>query len=76
MPERTLGQAPLPPTKFLLKRKEVDFPLGVGEALIDIELEMEWCEDSREAPAKQSSGGSGGETTGLAANIGASLAGT
>lgn len=74
MPERVAGQARQLPTKLLLTRKEVDFPLGVGEALVDVEIEMEWCEDNRESPAKQSSLGSSGETmTGLAANASPSL---
>ncbi|KAG6880011.1 hypothetical protein C0992_008218 [Termitomyces sp. T32_za158] len=30
------------PTHFRLKRKELDFPLGLGSAIIDVEIEMEW----------------------------------
>lgn len=69
MPERVPGQARQPPTRFLLTRKDVDFPLGVGEALVDVEVEMEWCDDNRELPAKQSSKGSSGGATGFAANV-------
>ncbi|KAG6909919.1 hypothetical protein DXG01_014439 [Tephrocybe rancida] len=30
------------PTKLRLTRKELDFPLGLGSAIIDVEIEMEW----------------------------------
>ncbi|KAG6868640.1 hypothetical protein C0993_012684 [Termitomyces sp. T159_Od127] len=30
------------PTRFSLKRKELDFPLGLGSAIIDVEIKMEW----------------------------------
>ncbi|KAG6820917.1 hypothetical protein H0H93_009691 [Arthromyces matolae] len=30
------------PTKLLLARKEIDFPLGLGSAIIDVEIQMEW----------------------------------
>jgi len=29
-------------TVFLLKRDDIDFPLGVGKAIIDVEIGMEW----------------------------------
>ncbi|KAG6873887.1 hypothetical protein C0995_009666 [Termitomyces sp. Mi166 len=29
-------------TKLCLTRKELDFPLGLGKAIIDVEIEMEW----------------------------------
>jgi len=29
-------------TTFLLTRKDLDFPLGLGSAIIDVEIEMEW----------------------------------
>jgi phosphatidylinositol-3,4,5-trisphosphate 3-phosphatase/dual-specificity protein phosphatase PTEN len=29
-------------TTFLLSRKDLDFPLGLGSAIIDVEIEMEW----------------------------------
>ncbi|KAJ7484720.1 phosphatases II [Mycena latifolia] len=32
------------PTTFTLTRKEVDFPLGVGSAIVDVAIEMEWAE--------------------------------
>jgi phosphatidylinositol-3,4,5-trisphosphate 3-phosphatase/dual-specificity protein phosphatase PTEN len=36
--------SPSTPTKttFLLTRKDLDFPLGLGSAIIDVEMEMEW----------------------------------
>jgi len=34
--------APPIKTTFLLTRKDLDFPLGLGSAIIDVELEMEW----------------------------------
>jgi phosphatidylinositol-3,4,5-trisphosphate 3-phosphatase/dual-specificity protein phosphatase PTEN len=67
LPEQTLSPIH-PTTHFLLRRKEVDFPLGVGEALIDIDIEMEWCSDPTEQPATQTSDGSTSETTGLIAH--------
>ncbi|KAG6857038.1 hypothetical protein H0H87_010392 [Tephrocybe sp. NHM501043] len=30
------------PTKLRLTRKELDFPLGIGSAIVDIEIQMEW----------------------------------
>jgi phosphatidylinositol-3,4,5-trisphosphate 3-phosphatase/dual-specificity protein phosphatase PTEN len=42
-------------TRFLLTRKEVDFPLGVGSAIIDVEISLEACEytDTVQPPARQ-----------------------
>lgn len=57
------------PTHFTLGRKEVDFPLGVGEALVDVDVEMEWCDDPEEQPAKQSSEGSADAGTGILAQL-------
>ncbi|KAF7323923.1 Phosphatases II [Mycena kentingensis (nom. inval.)] len=31
-----------PPTKFTLERKQMDFPIGLGSALVDVDIEMEW----------------------------------
>ncbi|KAF7289897.1 Phosphatases II [Mycena indigotica] len=32
------------PTKFTLKRKQMDFPIGLGSSLVDVEIEMEWVQ--------------------------------
>ncbi|KAJ6571746.1 phosphatases II [Mycena capillaripes] len=77
------GTAPQAPTKFTLKRKEVDFPLGVGSALIDVEVEMEWLRatdsDAVQPPARQTSEesveGEMGEPAGIAATVEALAAG-
>ncbi|EDR01925.1 uncharacterized protein LACBIDRAFT_310144 [Laccaria bicolor S238N-H82] len=29
-------------TKFVLTRKELDFPVGLGSGIVDVEIEMEW----------------------------------
>ncbi|KAK7019030.1 phosphatases II [Favolaschia claudopus] len=72
-----------PPTKFTLTRKEADFPLGVGSALIDVEIEMEWLKttDSEgvQPPARQTSvesaAGEKGEPAGISATVEALAAG-
>ena len=33
-------------TRFILTRKELDFPLGVGSAIIDVEISMKVCEEA------------------------------
>jgi len=38
--------SPLSPTKFVLTRKELDFPVGLGSGIIDVEIEMEWIPPS------------------------------
>lgn len=69
------------PTRFLLTRKEVDFPLGVGAALIDVEISLEACDDTDtvQPPARQTSLESqenkGGEPAGIAATMQAVTAG-
>lgn len=30
-------------TTFTLKRKELDFPIGLGANVIDVAVSMEWC---------------------------------
>ncbi|KAJ7234611.1 hypothetical protein B0H12DRAFT_1212542 [Mycena haematopus] len=83
MPQQPLGSTPQPPTKFTLKRKEVDFPLGVGSALIDVEMEMEWLRTTEseavQPPARQTSAesveGEKAEPAGLAATVEALAAG-
>ncbi|KAJ7910641.1 phosphatases II [Mycena leptocephala] len=76
------GTTPQAPTKFTLKRKEVDFPLGLGSALIDVEIEMEWLRttdsEAVQPPARQTSAESaeaGSEPAGIAATIEAVAAG-
>ncbi|KAF8167400.1 hypothetical protein B0H34DRAFT_681736 [Crassisporium funariophilum] len=44
-PPPSSGTPPSPEnmkSKFLLTRKDVDFPLGIGSGIIDVEIEMEW----------------------------------
>ena len=31
---------------FVLKRKEIDFPLGVGSYIVDVEISLEWLKDT------------------------------
>lgn len=43
-----LPQPPLPttsPVKFVLPRSEVDFPLGFGALLLDVEVTLGWTAD-------------------------------
>lgn len=50
IPAFHMPPAPLPietpphagPAHLLLTRKELDFPLGVGTALVDVDVELEW----------------------------------
>ncbi|KAJ6499724.1 phosphatases II [Mycena vitilis] len=77
------GTSPQAPAKFTLTRKEVDFPLGVGSALIDVEIEMEWLRatdgEGVQPPARQTSAesreGEMGEPAGVAATVEALAAG-
>ncbi|KAG1759479.1 hypothetical protein EDD22DRAFT_981021 [Suillus occidentalis] len=34
-----------PSSSFVLPRDELDFPIGIGKDIIDVELKMEWCQD-------------------------------
>lgn len=34
-----------PSSSFLLPRDDLDFPIGIGKDIIDVELKMEWCQD-------------------------------
>lgn len=49
------------PTKILLARKEIDFPLGIGAALVDVEISISPCsaleaeEGIIQPPARQTS---------------------
>ena len=48
-----------------LSRKEIDFPVGIGSALIDVQVSMERCEDSSaEPPSRMESKEGKGEPTG------------
>ena len=40
---------------FRLTRKEVDFPLGPGGWLVDLDVRLRWERDQSVAPAKQMS---------------------
>jgi phosphatidylinositol-3,4,5-trisphosphate 3-phosphatase/dual-specificity protein phosphatase PTEN len=35
-----------PTTKFMLTRKELDFPLGVGSGIIDVGISLEWFRET------------------------------
>lgn len=50
-------QASKDTTRILLTRKEVDFPLGLGSAIVDVEISLEACEetDTVQPPARQTS---------------------
>lgn len=69
------------PTQLRLTRKEVDFPLGVGSHIIDLEVTMEWCEreaDVISPPPRQDSADSAegkGDPSGLATALGAATIG-
>ncbi|TFK41650.1 hypothetical protein BDQ12DRAFT_703689 [Crucibulum laeve] len=71
-----------PSKKFVLTRKEVDFPVGIGSGLVDVEISMEWVtpEDVHRAedladvepPPRAKSGDALDDTTepgGLAATV-------
>jgi len=38
-----------------LTRKEVDFPLGPGEWIVDLDVVLKWEDDPSRTPAKQMS---------------------
>lgn len=68
-----------PKAKFLLTRKELDFPLGVGSSIVDVEISLEWLRatdpEAVQPPARQLSGESMGEPAGIAATVEAIAAG-
>ncbi|EJD05379.1 uncharacterized protein FOMMEDRAFT_152681 [Fomitiporia mediterranea MF3/22] len=81
-------QRSLPPTvtNFVLSRKEIDFPIGAGAALVDIDVALEWVipdldpvAASRGPPKTQTSGdsakGTGGEPGGPGGIAGSVVAG-
>ncbi|KAF5373961.1 hypothetical protein D9758_000712 [Tetrapyrgos nigripes] len=45
----TTGTSSPTTTKMLLTRKEIDFPLGVGSSIIDVEISLEWLKPSDSA---------------------------
>ena len=75
---RAVGQQP---TIFRLTRKEIDFPLGIGSHIIDVEVTMEWCAadaDIISPPARQDSQDSAegrGDPSGIGAAIHAAAIG-
>lgn len=67
-----------PTTKFVLTRKEIDFPLGIGSGIIDVEIALEWLKDTDaevvQPPARMGSEeekahGMEAEPSGLAATV-------
>jgi len=32
-------------SSFILPRDDLDFPIGIGKDIMDVELKMEWCQD-------------------------------
>lgn len=34
-----------PSSSFILLRDDLDFPIGIGKDIVDVELKMEWCQD-------------------------------
>lgn len=73
-PPPTSTSSPQPPTRFVLTRKEIDFPLGVGSAIIDVEISLEWVpltdSENVQPPARQTSEESKAEEpTGFAATV-------
>lgn len=64
-----------------LTRQEIDFALGVGAHIVDVEVNLEWCPESADVispPERQTSVESRegkGEPAGIAATIQAAAAG-
>lgn len=45
-------------TTFVLTRKELDFPVGIGANVVDVAVSMEWCPEAADAvdpPARATS---------------------
>lgn len=53
------SSTPPEPVKLTLTRKEIDFPLGIGSMLVDVEIPLEWIPSSEavveQVPARQTS---------------------
>jgi hypothetical protein len=60
------------PMKVMLGRKDVDFPLGLGESLVDVEITLEWAHGTTSEPARQGSQGSTEGMSNVVANLGTS----
>lgn len=43
IPPPNRSSQPSTPSKFILTRKEIDFPLGIGSDIIDVEISLQWC---------------------------------
>ena len=60
-------------TRFLLTRKELDFPLGVGSAIADVEISLQTCEEAEadriQPPAWRTNQESPEGTVGPAGNV-------
>lgn len=37
-----------PSSSISLARNELDFPIGIGKDILDVEVTMEWCRDDAE----------------------------
>jgi len=49
-PPQTASEVPAP-IHFKLTRKEIDFPVGIGSWIVDLDIEMQWLPlDSRAVP--------------------------
>ncbi|KAI0674415.1 phosphatases II [Trametes maxima] len=66
---------------LVLTRKEVDFPVGIGSSILDVEVSMEWCSEAADVvspPVRQGSAESAegqGEPTSVAATLQAAASG-
>ncbi|KAG1819373.1 hypothetical protein EV424DRAFT_1472640 [Suillus variegatus] len=38
-------------SSFILPRDDLDFPIGIGKDIMDVELKMEWCQDETDSPS-------------------------
>lgn len=56
-------------TRFLLTRKELDFPLGVGSAIVDVEISLEACEEAEAEMVQPLARQAAGEPSGIAAIV-------
>lgn len=64
-------------TTFTLKRKELDFPIGLGANVIDVGVSMEWCAEAasgRDVALDATEGKVGDDPQGVAATLTAVMA--
>jgi len=64
-PPQTAAEVPAP-IHLKLTRKEIDFPLGIGSWIVDLDIEMQWLPLNSKVspPARQTTADSmGGETS-------------